>query len=68
VDLTMYQVGLGRDLFDVFRANALGPEQGAMTYVVPGKTATAVPPPQKRLHEHFVFATTTETETAEVPV
>jgi phosphogluconate dehydratase len=64
-DLTAYQVGLGRDLFDVFRANALGPEQGAMTYVVPGHQAIAVPPTQKRLHEHFVFATTQATE---VPV
>jgi phosphogluconate dehydratase len=67
VDLTMYQVGLGRDLFDVFRANALGPEQGAMTYVIPGHAATAVPPRQKRLHEHFVFAPATETP-EEVPV
>jgi phosphogluconate dehydratase len=57
VDLTAYQFGLGRDLFDVFRSNALGPEQGAMTYVLPGRQATAVPPTQKRLHEHFVFAT-----------
>jgi phosphogluconate dehydratase len=64
VDLTAYQVGLGRDLFDVFRSNALGPEQGAMTYLVPGHQTTAVPPTQKRLHEHFVFAS----QTSQVPV
>jgi phosphogluconate dehydratase len=63
VDLTAYQSGLGRDLFDVYRANALGAEQGAMTYVMPGHQATVVPPAQKRLHDHFVFAP----QSAEVP-
>ncbi len=66
VDLTAYQSGLGRDLFDVFRSNALGPEQGAMTYVLPGHQATVVPPMQKRLHEHFVFAPMPAAE--EIPV
>ena len=64
VDLSAYQSGLGRDLFEVFRANALGAEQGAMTYVIPGQVATAVPPTQRRLHDHFVFAP----NSAEVPV
>jgi phosphogluconate dehydratase len=63
-DLSGYQSGLGRELFEVFRANALGAEQGAMTYVLPGQHATTVPPTQKRLHDHFVFAP----ESAEVPV
>jgi phosphogluconate dehydratase len=35
VDLTGSQVGLGRELFDVFRANAAGAEQGGMTYLLP---------------------------------
>jgi phosphogluconate dehydratase len=59
VDLTEHQFGMGRELFDVFRANALGPEQGAMSYVLPGRQTTAVPPIQKRVHEHFVFADAT---------
>jgi phosphogluconate dehydratase len=65
VDLVAYQVGLGRELFDVFRANALGSEQGAMTYVLPERRQTAVPPLQKRLHDHFVYSTRPP-ETAEV--
>jgi phosphogluconate dehydratase len=32
VDLSEYQVGLGRELFDTLRANAAGAEQGAMTF------------------------------------
>jgi phosphogluconate dehydratase len=63
-DLSAYQSGLGRDLFDVFRANALGAEQGAMTYVLPGRQQTTVPPIQKRMHDQFVFATLS----SEVPV
>ena len=32
VDLSEYQVGLGRELFDTLRANAAGAEEGAMTF------------------------------------
>jgi phosphogluconate dehydratase len=56
VDLRRYHHGLGRDLFGVFRANALGAEQGAMTFVTP-EDAEAIPthsPPP--VHDHFVFA------------
>jgi len=35
VDLSKYQHGLGRELFAVFRANAAGAEQGAMTFTAP---------------------------------
>ena len=50
VDLSEAQVGLGRELFDTFRANAAGAEQGAMSYglsdrpspwVLPGRAAAA---------------------------
>jgi phosphogluconate dehydratase len=39
VDLSESQVGMGRELFDVFRANAAGAEQGAMTYGVSDRAA-----------------------------
>jgi phosphogluconate dehydratase len=55
-DLRQYHHGLGRELFGVFRANALGAEQGAMSFVTP-EDAEAIPtystPP---VHDHFVFA------------
>ncbi len=35
VDLSANQHGLGRELFAVFRANAAGAEQGAMTFAAP---------------------------------
>ena len=55
-DLRHYHHGLGRELFAVFRANALGAEQGAMSFVTP-EDAESIPthstPP---VHDHFVFA------------
>jgi len=55
VDLTLNEFGLGRELFEVFRANALGAEQGAMSYVLPEREYNEAPPPQQRVHEHFLF-------------
>ncbi len=55
VDLDEYQFGLGRELFEVFRANAAGAEQGAVTYVLPHKLPGAAPP-HERVHDNFVFA------------
>ncbi|MGZ3196666.1 MAG: phosphogluconate dehydratase [Croceibacterium sp.] len=55
-DLSEYHHGMGRDLFAAFRANALGAEEGAVTFAAsepeaPRSSAQAVP-----LHDHFVFA------------
>jgi len=55
-DLRHYHHGLGRELFAVFRANALGAEQGAMSFVTP-EDAEAIPgDSMQRVHDHFVFA------------
>jgi phosphogluconate dehydratase len=55
-DLREYHHGLGRELFGVFRANALGAEQGAMTFVTP-EDAEAIPTHSTTpVHDHFVFA------------
>jgi len=56
VDLTVNEFGLGRELFAVFRANALGAEQGAMSYVLPDREYTEAPPLPPRVHEHFLFS------------
>jgi phosphogluconate dehydratase len=40
LDLSRHQWGLGRELFEVFRANAAGAEQGAMSYRTPAPLAT----------------------------
>ena len=56
VDLTLNEFGLGRELFAVFRDNALGAEQGAMSYVLPEREYAVAPPLPPRLHEHFVFS------------
>ncbi len=55
-DLSSYHTGLGRGLFAAFRANALGAEQGAVTFHATethgsGANAAALP-----VHDHFVFA------------
>ena len=56
MDLTVNEFGLGRELFAVFRANALGAEQGAMSYVLPDREYTEAPPLPPRVHEHFLFS------------
>jgi phosphogluconate dehydratase len=57
VDLSAHEFGLGRELFNVFRANAAGAEQGGMTYVPPDHQHTPVRPTQGHVHDRFVFAT-----------
>ncbi len=55
VDLSECQHGLGRELFGVFRANATGAEQGAISFSAP-EAAGAVAPHAAPVHNHFVFA------------
>jgi phosphogluconate dehydratase len=57
VDLAGYRAGLGRELFDVFRATAAGAEQGGMTYLPPAHHDTEVRPGQEPVHDRRVFAT-----------
>ncbi len=56
VDLSANQFGLGRELFNVFRANAAGAEQGAMTYLLPEQRCTEVAASRQPVQEHFVFS------------
>jgi phosphogluconate dehydratase len=54
-DLRQYHRGLGRELFGVFRAAALGAEQGAMSFVTK-EAAEAIPTKYTvPVHDHFVF-------------
>ena len=55
VDLSDCQHGLGRELFGVFRANATGAEQGAITFAPPAAAGMASSPNTARGHNHFVF-------------
>ena len=55
VDLSDYQHGLGRELFAVFRANAAGAEQGAISFAI-RQTPEATPASHAApVHDHFVF-------------
>ncbi|MDQ2696950.1 MAG: dihydroxy-acid dehydratase, partial [Pseudomonadota bacterium] len=45
IDLSHNRWGCGRELFDVFRANAVGAEQGAMSFVLPD----VAPPPHEEV-------------------
>jgi phosphogluconate dehydratase len=55
-DLRQYHHGLGRELFGVFRAAALGAEQGAMSFVTK-EAAESIPTSYTvPVHDHFVFA------------
>jgi len=56
VDLREHHRGLGRELFGVFRANALGAEQGAMTFVTPEDAESIPARTTVPVHDHFVFA------------
>ena len=56
VDLSDYQQGLGRELFGVFRANATGAEQGAISFGA-SNSMDAIPASHAApVHNHFVFA------------
>jgi phosphogluconate dehydratase len=52
-DLDAHRHGTGRELFAAFRAQALGAEQGAVTFEPPTPATTPVPP---SIHDHFAFA------------
>ncbi len=56
-DLSDSHHGTGRELFAAFRANALGAEEGAMTFYAPESQDTAATPHTIPVHDHFVFAT-----------
>ena len=54
-DLSGYHHGMGRELFAAFRANALGAEQGAVTFNAPEPQGTHAAAPVHQVHDHFVF-------------
>jgi phosphogluconate dehydratase len=57
LNLDHYHVGMGRELFSVFRANAAGAEAGAMTYTLPGSRDTIVPAHEPvPVHGHFAIS------------
>jgi phosphogluconate dehydratase len=55
VDLSEYRYGMGRELFEVFRANAAGAEQGGMTYVLPPHPRPDARHERDRIHDHFAL-------------
>jgi phosphogluconate dehydratase len=55
VDLSEYRHGMGRELFEVFRANATGAEQGGMTYVLPPHPRSQTQNDRDRIHDHFAL-------------
>jgi len=55
VDLSEYRYGMGRELFEVFRANATGAEQGAMSYVLPPHPRSQTQNERNRIHDHFAL-------------
>ena len=54
VDLSPSQQGLGRELFQIFRANATGAEQGALSFSGAEAEEAAAPHPEP-VHNHFVY-------------
>jgi len=52
-DLDAHRHGTGRELFAAFRAQALGAEQGAVTFEPPTPATTPAP---HSIHDHFAFA------------
>jgi hypothetical protein len=55
VDLDEYRYGMGRELFEVFRANAVGAEQGGMTYVLAPQPRSQTQNERDRIHDHFAL-------------
>ena len=51
-----YHHGPGRERFGVFRANALGAEQGAMSFVAPDGSESIPTRSMPPVHDRFVFA------------
>ena len=54
-DLREHHRGLGRELFGVFRANALGAEQGAMSFVTREAAESIALTQTTPVHDRFVF-------------
>ena len=54
VDVEEYRHGMGRELFEVFRANATGAEQGAMSYVAP-RPRSQTQNERERVHDRFAL-------------
>ncbi|HSC00885.1 MAG TPA: phosphogluconate dehydratase [Burkholderiaceae bacterium] len=54
-DLSEYHHGMGRELFAAFRANALGAEQGAVTFNASEPQGTRGAGRAHQVHDHFVF-------------
>ena len=57
VDLSDSTHGMGRELFAAFRANALGAEEGAVTFHAAEPQGTIGSSHTAPVHDHFVFAT-----------
>ena len=64
-DLATIHHGMGRELFAAFRANALGAEQGAVTFKRPSRKER-LRGPRAPVHDHFVFATETRVNVLEL--
>jgi len=54
-DLSDYHHGMGRELFAAFRANALGAEEGAVTFDAREPQGKRAAGPVLPVHDHFVF-------------
>ena len=54
-DLSEFHFGMGRELFAAFRANALGAEQGAVTFNAAEPEGTRCGRPRRAGARHFVF-------------
>jgi phosphogluconate dehydratase len=55
VDLNEYRFGMGRELFEVFRANATGAEEGAMTYVLAPHPRSKTQNERDSIHDRFAL-------------
>jgi phosphogluconate dehydratase len=55
-DLSGFHHGMGRELFAAFRANALGAEQGAVTFSAAEPQGTPSAGHTVPVHQHFAFA------------
>jgi phosphogluconate dehydratase len=55
VNLDEYSYGMGRELFQVFRANAAGAEQGGMTYLLAPHPRSQTQNERDRIHDHFAL-------------
>ena len=55
-DLSEFHHGMGRELFAAFRANALGAEQGAVTFNAAEPQGGPAADHAAPVHDHFVFA------------